>query len=244
MNTAPPPVVLLVENDAVWAALLTKVLHQEGATVLGPVATAAAARALCATAHPAPTLAVLDIGLDGPEDGLQLGHWLQQHRALPLLYCTAHTEPARFAEARATAPLAYVRKGSPAAALRQQLVLALDQARRQAPPAPAAPRHLWLPVAKGHCCVPVADLLYAEARQHTCVLATATGRHTVHKSLRELLALLQPAGFVQVHRSFLLNPAHLWHLAKDRTTLGVGPVLVPLGDSYRDELLRHLPLLR
>jgi len=49
--------------------------------------------------------------------------------------------------------------------------------------------------------------------------------------------LLQPYGFVQVHRSFLLNPAHPWHLDKERTGLH-------LGEHYRDALLRSLPVLR
>lgn len=244
MFPSTPPVVLLVENDPLWAALLTDVLQQEGALVLGPAASAAQARALCQGPGPAPTLAVLDIGLDGPEDGLALGRWLQQHRGLPLLYCTADEQPARFAQARPTAPLAYVRKSCAPAELRHQLVLALDHARRR--PAPALPlsTHLLLPGSDGHYSVAVADLLYAEARDRHRVLATATAEYVMQQSLRSLLARLQPCGFVQVHRSFLLNPAHLWYLDKDRTALRVGKATVPLGEHYRDELLLRLPLLR
>jgi DNA-binding LytR/AlgR family response regulator len=66
----------------------------------------------------------------------------------------------------------------------------------------------------------------------------------VPQSLRSLLTQLQPHGFVQVHRSFLLNPAHPWHLNKERSTLRLGKATVPLGEHYRDALLHTLPLLR
>ncbi|MDO7875681.1 response regulator transcription factor [Hymenobacter sp. ASUV-10] len=239
-----PPVVLLVENDPVWATLLADVLRQEGATVLGPAATAAEARALCAAAHPAPTLAVLDIGLDGPEDGLALGRWLHQQRGLPLLYCTALDDAARFHEARLTTPLAFVRKSSAPTELRCQLVLAFDYARRFPPPAPALTARLLLPEATGHHHVSVADLLYAEARGRSRVLATASSEYVVHQPLCSLLEELQPYGFVQVHRSFLLNPAHPWHLDSERTSMHLGKATVLLGEQYRDALLRSLPVLR
>ncbi|MDO7877576.1 response regulator [Hymenobacter sp. ASUV-10] len=128
MKTPTPLVVLLVENDPLWGILLTELLQQLGATVLGPAATAAQARALCA-AGPPPALAVLDIGLDGPENGLQLGRWLQQHRAMPLLYFTSEERAAISDEVWATDPLAFIPKSSPAEELRQRLSHALDQAR-------------------------------------------------------------------------------------------------------------------
>jgi len=131
MKNPTPLVVLLVENDVIWGILLTELLQQLGATVLGPAATAAQARALCA-AGPPPTLAVLDIGLDGPENGVQLGRWLQQHRAMPLLYFTGEERDAVAAEMWVTDPLAFIPKSCPADELRRLLSQALDQVRHSA----------------------------------------------------------------------------------------------------------------
>lgn len=128
MKTPTPLVVLLVENDPLWGILLTELLQQLGATVLGPAASAAQARALCAAGLP-PALAVLDIGLDGPENGLQLGRWLQQHRAMPLLYFTSEERAGISDEVWATDPLAFIPKSCPAGELRQRLSHALDQVR-------------------------------------------------------------------------------------------------------------------
>lgn len=132
MKNPTPLVVLLVENNLIWGILLTELLLQLGATVLGPATTADQARALCAAPGPSPALAVLDIGLDGPENGVQLGRWLQQNKAMPLLYFTGEERDAVAAEMWVTDPLAFIPKSCPAAELRQQLSQALDQVRHPA----------------------------------------------------------------------------------------------------------------
>ncbi|MDO7877624.1 response regulator transcription factor [Hymenobacter sp. ASUV-10] len=236
MNPTPAPVVLLVENDPVWAELLATVLRQEGATVLGPAATAAQARALCAGPGPAPTLAVLDIGL---EDGLGLGQWLRQRGPLPLLYLTGLEQPGLFEQARATAPLAFVAKSCQPTELRHHLVLALDAARGLAAPAPL----LLLPGATGQERVLVADIAFVKVRARHCWLHTATARYVWAQPLAKVLALLQPNGFRRVHRNYLLNLAHLRSLDKRCRTLVAGTATLPLGNSFRAALLRELPRL-
>ncbi len=50
-----------------------------------------------------------------------------------------------------------------------------------------------------------------------------------------------PAGFVRVHRSFIVNLRHVDKL--DSQDIKIGRTLVPVSDSYREELLRRLALL-
>lgn len=50
-----------------------------------------------------------------------------------------------------------------------------------------------------------------------------------------------PAGFVRVHRSYIVNLRHVDKL--DSQDIKIGRELVPVSDSYREELLRRLSLL-
>lgn len=50
-----------------------------------------------------------------------------------------------------------------------------------------------------------------------------------------------PPGFVRVHRSYIVNLAHVERL--DSNDIKVGGALVPVSDSYREDLLGKLKLL-
>jgi DNA-binding LytR/AlgR family response regulator len=50
-----------------------------------------------------------------------------------------------------------------------------------------------------------------------------------------------PAGFVRVHRSYIVNLRHIDKL--DSQDIKIGRELVPVSDSYREDLLKRLALL-
>ena len=50
-----------------------------------------------------------------------------------------------------------------------------------------------------------------------------------------------PAGFIRVHRSYIVNLRHIDKL--DSQDIKIGRALVPVSDSYREELLKRLALL-
>jgi DNA-binding LytR/AlgR family response regulator len=57
----------------------------------------------------------------------------------------------------------------------------------------------------GECRIPVSEVFYfSSSGSHTTVV-TGTGEHRISTPLSELLALLDPEKFVQVHRSTVVN---------------------------------------
>jgi DNA-binding LytR/AlgR family response regulator len=92
--------------------------------------------------------------------------------------------------------------------------LALLQAR------PAAERLRWIRASAGELThqVPVADVLFFRADdKYTCV-QTATAEHLIRTPIVELLAQLDPDQFVQVHRSTVINLAHLAGTRRDEAS--------------------------
>jgi DNA-binding LytR/AlgR family response regulator len=68
-------------------------------------------------------------------------------------------------------------------------------------------------------------------------------RHSVRTPLAELLLSL-PDTFVQVHRSWLVNLNYVEYVDPIAGIVRLpGTIEAPLGRTYRDELLRRLPLI-
>jgi DNA-binding LytR/AlgR family response regulator len=97
-----------------------------------------------------------------------------------------------------------------------QLARALAQLQAR----PAAERLRWIRASAGELThqVPVDEVLFFRADdKYTCV-QTAGAEHLIRTPIVELLAQLDPAQFVQVHRSTIVNLAHLAGTRRDEAS--------------------------
>ena len=85
--------ILLVEDEPFIALAVVWELQRAGHEVIGPVAHASDALALCSQATP--ELALIDIDEGYERGGLALARHLHQHNAVPSLYLTGDPQLAR-----------------------------------------------------------------------------------------------------------------------------------------------------
>jgi DNA-binding LytR/AlgR family response regulator len=86
--------------------------------------------------------------------------------------------------------------------------------------APATPPLRYVRASRGELThqIDVADVLFFQADdKYTCV-RTAAGEHLIRTTIGELAAQLDPSRFVQVHRSIVVNLAHLAGTRRDETS--------------------------
>ena len=83
--------ILIVEDEAIIAMGLTWSLEELGHTIVGSVRSAQQALDLCR--RQPPDLALVDIGLEGPGDGITLARALQQ-LSIPTVFMSAQYERA------------------------------------------------------------------------------------------------------------------------------------------------------
>lgn len=100
--------ILVVENEAVIALDLEALLASWGHTVVGIASTGAQALELAANSQP--DLALLDIRLRGPLDGIDTGARLQASHGIPLVFLTAHADPPTLRRAGVLHPVGYLLK--------------------------------------------------------------------------------------------------------------------------------------
>lgn len=247
--TEPRASILVVEDSPTQARVLCTCLLQLGLPLLGPAATAAAALALCATTWPA--VAIIDLGLEAGNDGVALAQQLQLRAPLPLIFISATDDTQLLARARALQPLAILPKPFTVTSLRRMVELALyGQARTPLDWQPGAGVELapvpWLFVRERDVLVrlALADITCVHTEQKHAVLTLVSGRrYSVRTPLAELRLSL-PDTFVQVHRSWLVNLNYVEYVDPVAGVVRLPDALeAPLGRTYRDELLRRLPLI-
>ncbi|GAA4351039.1 hypothetical protein GCM10023185_09390 [Hymenobacter saemangeumensis] len=249
--------ILIVEDERLYGDLLCEYLEELGHEPLGPVPTAAQAVALFEALKP--DLVLLDIGLRGPVDGVELARQLSSRQPVPLIFITAFTDRPTFERARAVGALAFITKPFSQHTVQNAVELALLNFARQAASSPES-EPLTRPPAweqdvlvrdafflkdrEGLVKVPYSEALYIEAGEKYCVLVLASGhRYPLRMSLRDAARGLAGQDFVQVHRAYVINARHLEGLDPVGYTVQVAGRTLPLGRSHKDELLRRLNLI-
>ena len=257
-----------MEDEPLFAEQIEAALDDLAYHVIGPAPDAAAALALLKTVAPPPDVALLDIHLrGGGPDGIELAQRLLEVRPLPLIFLTSMADEASFARARSVGPAAYLVKPVETGALQRAIELAVvnfasatahtaapdDHAdhTRDAKAVFAGPdTGVLLPDAlfvkeEGLLVkVPLAEVNWITTEDGLCRFALGKGRTvTTRQKLRDLAAHLPADRFVQIHRSYIINSDALERLDPVSNIEQVCGQLLPLGRSYRDDLLRRLQLV-
>lgn len=86
--------------------------------------------------------------------------------------------------------------------------------------------------------IPTEDILYIEARQNYCAIVTASGKTLSLQLIKDMEEKLDPAQFLRVHKSYIVALHKIDSIERNR--IFIGPDIIPIGDTYRDNLLKAL----
>ncbi len=88
--------------------------------------------------------------------------------------------------------------------------------------------------------IAVADILFIEGLKDYVKIITKTGRKVVTlSSMRALEKFLPATRFMRVHRSFIVNTAHIISIERNRLTM-TDNTQIPVGDSYRQVIADYV----
>jgi DNA-binding LytR/AlgR family response regulator len=75
------------------------------------------------------------------------------------------------------------------------------------------------------------------------IINTEFARYTVHSTMKELDKKLGNVEFVRVHRSFIARLDKIQSIDNQNVVLENEKKIIPVGGSYREELMQKLNLL-
>ncbi|MEL7146775.1 MAG: response regulator transcription factor, partial [Bacteroidota bacterium] len=89
--------------------------------------------------------------------------------------------------------------------------------------------------------VQVNEILFFSADDNYCHIHTASSRYMVLHKLKDFLQEYRSQGFVQVHRSYVININQIAQLTD--LHVYVGTHKIPIGKSFRQEFFQHFKIL-
>ena len=75
------------------------------------------------------------------------------------------------------------------------------------------------------------EIVFAQAMKDYILITTVSGKFITHMTMTYLAGLLPDDQFRRVHRSFIINLAHVTVWGKE--SVGIGDVRVPIGQTYK-----------
>jgi len=113
-------------------------------------------------------------------------------------------------------------RSTSSAAEARGLASILDELRAKLPAATPKSSFAWITasIGKETRLILVEDVAYFKAEDKYTIVATAEGEALIRKSIRELLDVLDPAMFKQVHRSTIVNLRAIAGVARDESGRG------------------------
>ena len=100
--------ILIVEDEALIASYIQEVLEESGFAVAGIASSGPEAISLVSTSKP--DLALVDIKLAGPMDGIEVALLLQTRFNVPSIFLSGLCDPETTARAKAASPLGFLEK--------------------------------------------------------------------------------------------------------------------------------------
>ncbi|WP_299208441.1 response regulator [uncultured Dokdonia sp.] len=225
------PKIYIVEDDPIIAATIETALQKQGYRVIGDSENYATA--LHQIHKLRPDLILLDIQLEGDQDGIDLALELDKED-IPYLYLTSQTDPETITRVKKTKPLGYIVKPFTENGLRSNIELAWHNLSLTA-------KEYVLIKAEGYVHkIDQTTIKYLKAFDNYCYVVTTSKTLLVPHTLKHTVSKLNTSNFVKTHRSYIVNKHHIISIAQDKVILKEESI--PLSTANRPVLLKLLQL--
>lgn len=238
--------ILIVEDNPLIAEDLMAGIREFGHVPVGSAVNADEAMKLL-RAHPV-DLVLLDVGLEGEIDGIQLAGLIRDKYNLPFIFLTAFYDDRTISRIKATRPEAYLVKPIDEHSLKTTLEVTLHNVRHKTSEPTVSEQetmvdaeHFFIKVKQGLQKIMLQDILFFEAYDNYAYVYTDGQKHLMGHSLKAIEDRLPGRPFLRVHRSYIVNIEKINRI--DEIYLIIGNHQVPIGKTYRSEIMKHIRLL-
>ena len=223
--------IYIVEDEPLICATIETALQKQGFQVVGD--NDCVREAYDDIQKLNPELVLLDINLEGDEDGIDLAKKLDAHN-VPYMYLTSQTDPQTITRVKETHPLGYIVKPFTEQGLRSNIELAWHNFSLQ--------NEDFLLIKSDGKLLKLSqnDILYCKAYDNYCFVVTKQKRHLVPHTLKHVEAQLNSDYFFRSHRSYCINLKKVQAIVQDKVVLN--GLKIPLSQSNREELKSRIAI--
>lgn len=242
--------ILVVEDQMIIGAKISMQLSALGYEVSGVLPRGE--DAIVHVQENPPDIILLDISLKGKLDGIETATQIHDRTNIPVIYLTANTDEVTFNRAKATRPYGFIAKPYKQIDLQRAIELTISRmaenqngvttrATAHEEPAYILSDRIFVRHKEKMVKIILADILYIEADRNYSHVFTKDKEYLLAITLKSIEEKLSPKYFIRLHRSFIVNIAHIDVVLEDQVM--VAEKSIPMSTGMREELLKNMKVL-
>ncbi len=246
--------ILVVEDESIVSKDIQNSLKKLGYNVIGACNNGEEAVELAK--EKAPDLVLMDIMLKGEMSGIDAAEIIRQQMSIPVIFLTAYADESTLAKAKVTEPYGYILKPFKEIDLHSSIEMAIYKHKKVSEikkerdflyslveNKDGAKDILFVKSNSRLVKVNMKDIYYIEALKDYVVINTEHTRYTIHSTMKDIETKLAPNEFMRVHRSFIVRVEKIVAIENQNLVLEKDKKIVPIGGSYKDDLLQRLNMV-
>jgi two-component system response regulator LytT len=242
--------ILIVEDDSIIAEDLAGYMEDFGYQAMQTASNAE--EALKLLKHELPDLILLDVGLEGEIDGIQLAQLIQEKYDLPFIFLTAYHDDKTIERIKSTRPAGYLVKPIDERSLKTSIEVGLynfkhsnlevvDKESQDTRVDSFNEDHFFIKVKQGLQKILLKDILFFEAYDNYSYVHTHDKKHIVSMPLIAIENKIASKYFIRVHRSYIINIEKIQGIEDDNII--IDGKSIPIGKTYRSDIMKLIKLL-
>jgi DNA-binding LytR/AlgR family response regulator len=204
-----------------------------------------------------PDLILMDIMIKGGLTGIEVSEKIREKMNVPVIFLTAYADEGTLSRAKITEPYGYILKPFKEIDLHSTIEMAVYKHQKDAEllkerdflyslvenKDDKSKDILFVKSNSRLVKVYLKDIYYVEALKDYVIINTEFARYTVHSTMKDLDKKLGNTEFARVHRSFIARLDKIQSIDNQNVVLENEKKVIPVGGSYREELMQKLNLL-
>lgn len=249
----PKTNVLVVEDESIVSKDIQHSLKKLGYNVVGAASTGERAFELASSEKP--DIILMDIMLKGEINGIETASRVKEELQIPVIYLTAYADESTLEKAKVTEPYGYIIKPFKEVDLHTSIEMALYKFSKEKEVLKA--RDLFYSIIENKDSkdfifvksksrlvkIKTSDIYFVEALKDYVVINTLDSRYTIHSTMKDIVAKLEKDNFIRVHRSFIVRLDKIASIEYPNLHLENDKKVIPIGGSFKDDLIKKLNLL-
>jgi DNA-binding LytR/AlgR family response regulator len=241
-----PIKIFIVEDEMIIAANISLQLSKLGYEISGIVSKGE--EAILHIKQNNPDIILLDIQLKGELDGIETAKLIQKEKDIPIIYLTANVDEVHFNRAKETKPYAFISKPFKKLDLQHAIELTINRINSEDVSKDLIVEKKPSQLVLNDCIfvrdhekmvkVYIKDIYYIQADRNYSRIHAKNGESLLVMTLKEIDEKLPTEHFLRIHRSFIINLAHVDEVANSHVV--VKRKAIPITKSLRAGLLNRI----
>ena len=237
--------ILIVEDEMLIGANISMLLSELGYETAAILPSGE--KALLYLQNDTPDIIIMDINLKGALDGIETVQQIQLNTDIPIIYLTANSDDAHFNRAKKTRPHAFISKPLRKLDLQRAIELTLSRMdevtteKEEDASSFLLEDRLFIRDNERMTKILIRDILYIEADRNYSQVHTTKKKYVMAVTLKNLENRLPANHFLRVHRSYIVNCAHIDSISELYAV--IGKTQIPLSKTLKPELMRRVKMI-